>query len=67
MALRRSPHNPSKGNSHGTNEKTSKRVAALAAKAIHDPASVTPKQIQTLAASVLTQTEDQPKPQPKPR
>ncbi len=50
-----------------TNEKTSKRVAAIAAKALHDPESVTPKQVQALAASVLTQTEDQPKPQRKPR
>lgn len=41
------------------NEKTSARVAQLASKAMQNPKSVTPDEIQTLAASVLTQSPDQ--------
>ena len=41
------------------NEKTSARVAQIASKAMQNPKSVTPDEIQTLAASVLTQSPDQ--------
>ena len=41
------------------NEKTSARVAQMASKALQNPKSVTPDEIQTLAASVLTQSPDQ--------
>ena len=41
------------------NEKTSARVAQIASKAMQNPASITPDEIQTLAASVLTQSPDQ--------
>jgi hypothetical protein len=43
------------------NEKTSARVAAIASKALKNPASVTPDEIKELAASVLTQAPDQQK------
>jgi IS1 family transposase len=53
------------GRSHGRevirlakNEKTSGKVASIASKALQKPSSVTPKQIKTLAASVLTQAPD---------
>jgi len=49
------------------NEKTSSKVASLASKALKDPSSVTKKQVKTLAASVLTQAPDKPKPKAKPR
>lgn len=42
-------------------EKTSAAVAKLAAKALKDPSSLTKKEIQSLAASALTQAEDKPK------
>lgn len=42
-------------------EITSQRVASIASKALRDPSSVSKKQIQTIAASVLTQTPDNPK------
>ena len=41
-----------------SNEKTSARVAAIAAKAVQNPKSLTPEEIQALAASVLTQAPD---------
>lgn len=37
------------------NETTSARVASIASKALQNPKAVTPKQVQTIAASVLTQ------------
>ena len=42
-------------------EITSQRVASIASQALRDPSSVSKKQIQTIAASVLTQTPDNPK------
>ncbi len=39
-------------------ETTSQRVATIASKALKDPASMTEKQIRTLAGSVLTQAPD---------
>ena len=44
------------------NERTSPRVARIASQALQNPQSVTPRQVQTLAASVLTQAGDKPKP-----
>ncbi len=41
------------------NEKTSARVAKIASKALQNPSSVTQDEIQTLAASALTQSPDQ--------
>ncbi len=41
-----------------SNEKTSAQVAAIASKAIQNPKSLTPEEIQSLAASVLTQSPD---------
>jgi MinD-like ATPase involved in chromosome partitioning or flagellar assembly len=41
------------------NEKTSQRVAQIAAKALQNPSSITQDEIQTLAASALTQSPDQ--------
>ena len=43
------------------NEHTSKPIAKIAAKALHDPKSVTPKQVQKLAGSALTQRPDHKK------
>ena len=43
-------------------EATSQRVATIASQALRKPASVTNKQIKTIAASVLTQTPDKKKP-----
>ena len=43
-------------------ESTSQRVATIASQALRKPASVTNKQIKTIAASVLTQTPDKKKP-----
>ncbi len=40
------------------NEKTSARVAAIASKAMQNPKSLTPEEIQTLAASALNQSPD---------
>ena len=40
------------------NEKTSARVAQIASKAMQNPKSVTPDEIQTLAASALSQSPD---------
>ena len=36
-------------------DKTSQRVAAIASKAMQNPKSLTPEEIQTLAASALSQ------------
>ena len=41
------------------NEKTSQRVAQIAAKALQNPSSISQDEIQTLAASALTQSPDQ--------
>lgn len=41
------------------NEKTSARVAAIASKAMQNPKSLTPEEIQALAASALNQSPDQ--------
>lgn len=40
-----------------TGSETSKEIASLAGKALKDPKSITPKQIQKLAGSVLDQRE----------
>jgi hypothetical protein len=40
------------------NEKTSARVAQIASKALQNPKSVTPDEVQTLAASLLSQSQD---------
>jgi hypothetical protein len=37
-------------------ETTSRRVASIASKALLNPKSVSPAQVRTIAASVLTQT-----------
>ena len=39
-----------------SDEKTSQRVAALASKAMQNPKSLTPEEIQALAASALNQS-----------
>lgn len=41
------------------NEKTSARVAQLASKALQNPSSLSQEEIKTLAASALTQSQDQ--------
>jgi len=40
------------------NEKTSKRIAKIAAKGVKDPASLTKAEIKAVCASALTQTAD---------
>ena len=40
-----------------SDEKTSQRVAAIASKAMQNPKSLTPEEIQTLAASALNQLQ----------
>lgn len=40
-------------------ERTSARVAQIASKALQNPSNAKPDEIQTLAASVLAQSEDQ--------
>lgn len=47
------------------NEKTSPNVATIASKGLQKPSALTPAQIKTLAASVLTQAADK-KPPSKP-
>mgnify|MGYP000915326769 CR=1 FL=1 len=42
------------------NEKTSAKIAALAARALSNPDSVTPEEVRSLAASALTQAADRP-------
>lgn len=41
------------------NEKTSARVAQIASKALQNPKSITQDEVQTLAASLLSQSQDQ--------
>lgn len=45
----------------GKNEKTSSKVASLASRALKSPRDITPKQVKSLAASVLTQAPDKKK------
>lgn len=45
----------------GRNEKTSSRVSTIASKGLKKPSSLTPKEIKTIAGSVLTQTSDKKK------
>jgi|EndMetStandDraft_3_1072993.scaffolds.fasta_scaffold3323447_1 hypothetical protein len=40
-------------------DKTSQRAAAIASKALQDPKSLTSEEVQTLAASVLSQSSNQ--------
>ena len=40
-------------------EKTSARVAQIASKALQNPKSITQDEVQTLAASLLSQSQDQ--------
>ena len=47
-----------------TNEKTSKRVAKIASKALRT-GKATPQQVKALAGAVLTQAPDKPKSKPK--
>jgi hypothetical protein len=57
-----------KGITMGKNEKTGKSVGSIASKALHNPSSVTNKEIKSLAASALTQRPDHrasSKPAPK--
>jgi hypothetical protein len=52
----------------GKNEKTGKTIGHIASKALHNPNSVTNKEIKSLAASALTQRPDHrasSKPAPK--
>lgn len=44
------------------NEKTSPTITKLAARALSNPLSLTPQEIQALAASALTQAPDKPEP-----
>jgi len=48
-----------------SDEKTSQRVAAIASKAMQNPKSLTPEEIQTLAASALNQAPNQSSAQQK--
>lgn len=41
-----------------SNEKTSAQVAAIAQRAQQNPKSITPEEVQALAASVLNQSSD---------
>lgn len=47
------------------NEKTSEKVAAIAARLLRDPSKATQKEIRTLAGAALTQVPDRPKRRPK--
>ena len=47
------------------NEKTSDKVAKIASKGLKNPASLTKKEIRSIAGSVLTQSPDQRKPRKK--
>jgi hypothetical protein len=49
------------------NEKTSTKVATLAAKAMQNPGSLSPQEIKELAASVLTQSPDRQSPDRQPQ
>ena len=46
-----------------SNDKTSAQVAAIAARAQQNPKSITPEEVQQLAASVLSQSDRQPQQQ----
>lgn len=46
------------------NEKTSEEIASIAAIGLKNPGKLKKKEIQSLAASVLTQAADKPKPKP---
>jgi hypothetical protein len=48
-----------------SDERTSQRVAAIASKALQNPKSLTPEEIQTLAASALNQSPNQAQGQQK--
>ncbi len=43
------------------NEKTSSKVATIAAKGLKTPSKLTPKEIKTISGSVLTQSPDKKK------
>lgn len=43
------------------NEKTSKKIAKIAARALKNPEKATKKEIRALAGSALTQAPDKPK------
>jgi len=45
----------------GENEKTSSRIASIAAKLLKNPEKATLEEIQEIAGSVLTQAPDKPK------
>jgi len=47
------------------NEKTSKKIATIAAKGLKSPETLTKAEIKALAASVLTQAPDKKKPAKK--
>ncbi len=47
------------------NEKTSAAVASIAARGLKDPKSLTPKEIQKVSGTALTQAADKKKPKPK--
>ena len=47
------------------NEKTSSKVATLAAKGLKDPKSLNAKETKTVMAAALTQSADKPKPAAK--
>jgi hypothetical protein len=49
------------------NEKTSERVASIAAKALRAPGKPTEAEIETLAGSVLTQAPDKKPTKSKPK
>lgn len=51
----------------GKNEKSSKSTASIASKALRDPGSASKRDIKSLAASVLTQAPDKPRPSGKKR
>lgn len=48
------------------NEKSGPEVAYIASRLLKNPTKATLSEIQSLAASVLTQSPDQPKPPSKP-
>jgi hypothetical protein len=50
----------------GKNEKTGKTVGHIASKGLHNPSSLTNREIKSLAASALTQRPDHKRPPSKP-
>jgi hypothetical protein len=50
-----------------TDEHTSREIAALAAKGLRDPESLTGDEVRRLAASALTQAENRPHDEGPPR